>query len=266
MLLLSHGASGVNELLEPGRELGWNMGGTPGAIVMYALAFVSVAIFAIGLRRRILFWKLGKPREEGFADWGRRIWILVREALLQVQTRRRLLPGLFHSLIFYSFLVLFVTTLIVMAQMDFGLEIFRGQFYLIVSLLADLAGGLLLIGVVIAAVRRYMQKPDFLPQTKPVDTLVLSLLAFLVLTGFIAEGARIRFHPAGDPWSRWTPIGSLFGGLLGGAGAETGRAVHGVIWWLHALGTFTMIALIPYTKFLHMLSIPTNQLLSKNLV
>lgn len=246
-----------------GRELGWNMGSTAGVILMYALAVFSLVIFGMGLRQRILFWKRGKPAGEGFGDWSRRLWILVRETFLQVQTRRRFLPGLFHSMIFYSFLMLFITTLIVMAQMDFGLRIFHGSFYLVISLLADLAGAFLLIGVVIAAVRRYLQKPDFLPQTKPVDTLVLAILAFLVLTGFLAEGARIRFHPGGDPWKAWTPVGSLCASMLGRISPRTGEGLHFVTWWLHALGTFTMIALIPYTKLFHLLAIPTNQFLSK---
>ncbi|MCK4305318.1 MAG: respiratory nitrate reductase subunit gamma, partial [Candidatus Eisenbacteria sp.] len=263
MLLLSGGAHPAGEI---GRELGWNMGGTPGVVIMYLLAVVSLAIFALGLRKRILFWKMGKPVGEGFGDWGRRLWILVRETLFQVQTRRRFLPGLFHTMIFYSFLMLFVATLCVMADMDLkhlGVHIFHGQFYLWISLLADLAGGTLLIGVLIAAVRRYVQKPDFLPQTKPVDTLVLAILAFLVLTGFLAEGARIQFHPSGDPWKAWTPIGAGFAYLLKGVSPTTGMGLHAATWWVHALGTFALIAMIPYTKFLHILSIPTNQFLSR---
>jgi Fe-S oxidoreductase/nitrate reductase gamma subunit len=261
--MVASGARAAGEAVVARRELGWNMGGTAGTILMYGLALVALVIFAIGLRRRIRFWRRGKPDAEGWRDWGRRFWILVRETLLQVQTRRRFLPGLFHSLIFYSFLWLFVTTLIVMVDMDFHLRIFHGGFYLFVSLLADIAGACLFAGVAIAAVRRYTQKPDFLPETKPVDTLVLAILAFLALTGLLAEGGRIRFHPGGDPWKAWTPVGALFAGLLAGARPATGRAIHFATWWTHALGTFAMIAMIPYTKFVHMLAIPTNQLLSK---
>ncbi len=262
MLLSSGGLQTVGAGSVPTRELMWNMG-TATHVVMYALMVVAFVIFGIGLRKRIRFWKRGKPDTERAGDWGKRLWILFRETFLQSQARNRFLPGLFHSLIFYSFLVLFITTLIVMLDMDFGTHIFHGSIYLVVSLLADLAGACLLIGLIIAAVRRYLAKPDFLPQTKPVDALVLAILAFLVLTGFIAEGARISFHPAGDPWKAWTPVGAFFAALLGGLSAEAGRGVHFTVWWLHALGTFTMISLIPFTKFMHMLAIPTNQLLSK---
>ena len=245
-----------------GRELMWNLG-TASHVLMYVLMAVSFVLFGLGMRRRILEWKSGKPEGERFHEWGRRLWILVREALFQRQTRRRFLPGLFHSFVFYGFIVLFVTTLIVMADMDFGLSIYHGSFYLGVTLAADLAGVLLLVGLLIAAVRRYLAKPDFLPEARGADSAILLILAGLVLTGFLAEGARIRFHPQGDPWSAFSPAGRLCAGLLGGLDAETGRRIHFGVWWLHALGTFTMIALVPHTKFLHMLSIPANQFLSK---
>jgi len=261
MLLISSAVTPMGDVAS--RQLGWNMGGTPGVVIMYGLALVAFLIFAVGLRKRIKEWKLGKPVEEGFSDWCRRTKILIGEIFLQKSTCRRFLPGLFHSLIFYSFIILFITTLIVMGQMDFGINIFHGNFYLIVSLLADLAGALLLVGVIIAAVRRYLIKPDFLPEAKPSDMIILWLLAILALTGFLAEGARIRFHPDGDPWQAWTPIGSLTASLLGGLSSDAGLLIHSVVWWVHALCTFAMIALVPFTKFFHMLAIPTNQLLSK---
>ncbi len=261
MLMFSTGMVPLGDVAS--RQLGWNMGGLVGNVIMYALALLATVIMAVGLRRRIQHWKLGKPVGEGFSDWGRRVPILLRETILQTQTRRRWLPGLFHSLIFYSFIVLFITTLIVMGQMDFGISIFHGNLYLVVSLLADLAGVTLLLGVIIAIIRRYIIKPEFLPESKPADGAILFLLLILALTGFIAEGARIKFYPGGDPWQAWTPIGSFFAMILGSLSESTGLMIHIITWWIHAVCTFAMIALIPYTKFFHMLAVPTNQLLSK---
>ncbi|MBP7669309.1 MAG: (Fe-S)-binding protein [Candidatus Eisenbacteria bacterium] len=245
------------------RELMWNMG-TASHYLMYGLMLVSFALFAWGARRRIREWKAGAPDGERFGQWGKRIAIAFRETFLQRQTRRRFLPGLFHSLVFYSFIVLFITTLIVMADMDFGIHIFHGPFYLGVSLAADLAGGLLLAGLAIAAVRRYFARPDFLPASKPADGVILLILAGLALTGLLAEGARMRFHPDGDPWRAYTPLGRAAAWLWSGIDdPAAGRAAHFATWWVHAFGTFAMIALIPHTKFFHMLGIPANQLFSK---
>jgi Fe-S oxidoreductase/nitrate reductase gamma subunit len=230
---------------------------------MYALMVVAFALFAWGVRRRVRDWKSGRATDETFTDWGRRAWVLVRESLLQNQTRRRFLPGLFHSLIFYSFLALFATTLVVMMDMDFGIHIYHGDVYLAFTILSDAAALLFLVGLAIAAVRRYLAPPDFLPERRPADILVLAILGALVLTGLLTEGARIRFHPAGDPWKAYSPGGRLFAGLFDGLTPRTGRAIHFGVWWIHALGTFAMIALIPHTKFFHMLAIPMNQFLEK---
>lgn len=242
------------------RQLMWNMT-MASYILMYALAAVAFAVFGYGIARRIRSWRHGKPAGETFADWGRRFWILIRETFLQQQTRRRFVPGLFHAFIFYSFLILFATTLVVMADMDFGTHIYHGSIYLAFTLAADIAGAALLVGLAIAAVRRYLARPRTLPENRPVDAWVLIILGGIVATGFIAEGARIA--TAGDPWRNYSPVGLLFSHLFTGASEATGRGVHFATWWFHALSTFALIALIPYTKFFHMLSIPTNQFLSK---
>jgi len=255
-------AAGVAAPAVAGRELMWNLG-TTSHVLMYVLMVVAFAICAWGLRRRVWEWRKGRVSDETFADWGGRAWVLVRETLLQRQTRQRFLPGLFHSLVFYSFLALFATTLVVMVDMDFGIHIYHGDLYLAFTVLSDVAGLLLLLGLAIAAVRRYLAPPEFLPERRPADAVILLILALLVLTGLLAEGARIRFHPAGDRWQAYSPVGRIFGGLLAGISPETGRGIHFATWWIHALGTFTMIALVPHTKFFHMLAIPTNQLLSK---
>ena len=108
------------------RELMWNLG-IASHVLMYALLAVSFAFFGLGLRRRIREWRAGRPEGASLKRaWGARAAILLREALAQRQTRRRFLPGLFHSFVFYGFAILFAATLIVMVDMDFRLHIFHG--------------------------------------------------------------------------------------------------------------------------------------------
>jgi hypothetical protein len=87
---------------------------------MYALFFAAVAVFAWGAYRRMEFWRRGKGDNERLTDWGKRLKILLREVFLQKQLRNSLCPAILHYLVFYSFLVLFVTTLIVMVDYDAG--------------------------------------------------------------------------------------------------------------------------------------------------
>ncbi len=112
--------------------------------------------------QRIEFWRRGKGDKERLADWGKRLKILLREIFLQKQVRNSGYPAIFHCLIFYSFIVLVVTTLIVMIEYDAGhlfglqLNIFQGFVYVFFSVASELAGLLILVGIAMAAYRRYV--------------------------------------------------------------------------------------------------------------
>ena len=207
-----------------------------------------------------------KGEKERFADWGKRLTILLREIFLQKQVRNSGYPAIFHCLIFYSFIVLVITTLLVMIQYDaghlFGLElnIFKGFIYVFFSVASELAGILMLVGIAMAAYRRYFLKPETVPNTRE-DGLVLLLIACMVITGYLVEGLRIAV--IGDPWKMLSPVGWGISSLFAGVTESSGKTIHASLWWLHTVFAMGWIALIPYTKFVHLLSLPTNAFFSK---
>jgi Fe-S oxidoreductase/nitrate reductase gamma subunit len=245
------------------RPLMWNISHV---WVMYGLFVIALAIFAWGLYRRIEFWRQGKGDNERLADWGKRLKILLKEVFLQKQVRNSAFPAILHCLVFYSFIALVVTTLIVMIQYDAGhllglrLNIFQGFVYVLFSVLSELGGILVLIGIAMAAYRRYVVKPETLPNTLE-DGLVLLLLAGMVITGYFVEGLRIAVN--GDQWSLLSPVGLAISRLFAGVDRNTGAGIHASLWWIHTLLAMGWIALIPYTKFVHLLSLPTNVFFSK---
>jgi Fe-S oxidoreductase/nitrate reductase gamma subunit len=250
-------------LSEATRPLMWNISHV---WVMYGLFVLAVAVFAFGIYRRINFWRQGKSDNERLADWGKRLKVLLREVFLQKQVRNSRFPAILHCLVFYSFIVLFVTTLIVMVEYDAGhllgvqLNIFKGFVYVFFSIASELAGILVLVGIGMAAYRRYVVKPETLPNTKE-DGLVLLLIAGMVVTGYLVEGLRIAIN--GDPWKTISPIGWGLSGLFSGMGLSGGTGLHASLWWIHTVFAMSWIALIPYTKFVHLLSLPTNIFFSK---
>jgi Fe-S oxidoreductase len=140
------------------------------------------------------------------------------------------------------------------------LNIFEGFIYVFFSVASEIAGILILIGIAMAAYRRYVHKPITVPNSWE-DGVVLLLIAIMVITGFLVEGLRIAVH--GDPWKTLSFVGMGFSSLFDGIGAETGKTVHASLWWLHTIVVFGWIALMPYTKFFHLLSLPTNAFFSK---
>ncbi len=250
-------------LSEATRPLMWNVSN---AWIMYVLFAAALVAFAWGMYRRVRFWLDGKSDRERLADWGKRFRVLAREILFQRQVRNSKFPALFHCLIFYSFLVLFATTLVVMVEYDahqllrLRLNIFEGYVYVLLSVASELAGVLVLAGIAMAAYRRYVMKPDTL-HTGPADGVALSLLAGVIVTGYLVEGLRIAVH--GDPWKALSPAGWALAGLFPGVSPDTGKTIHGWVWWAHTLFALGWIAAIPYTKFVHLLSLPTNIFFSK---
>ncbi len=245
------------------RPLMWNISHV---WVMYGLFIVALAIFAWGIYKRIEFWRQGKSDNERLSDWGKRLRVLLREVLLQKQVRNSSYPAILHCLVFYSFIVLVVTTLVVMIEYDAGqlfglhLNIFQGFLYVLLTVASELAGILILVGIAMAAYRRYVIRPATVPNTME-DGFVLLLIAGMVITGYLVEGWRIAV--IGDQWKMLSPVGWGASSLFRGVDENTGKSIHASLWWIHTIFAMSWIAMIPYTKFVHLLSLPTNVFFSK---
>ncbi len=250
-------------LSEATRPLMWNISHV---WVMYGLFVIALAVFARGIYSRVEFWRRGKADNERLADWGTRLKVLLREVFLQKQVRNSSFPAIFHCLVFYSFLVLFITTLVVMIEYDAGhllgvhFNVFHGFVYVFFSVASELAGILILIGIAMAAYRRYVVKPETVPNTAE-DGLILILIACMVITGYLVEGLRIAVN--GDQWKMLSPVGWGISSLFAGIGENSGKNAHASLWWVHTIFAMSWIAMIPYTKFVHLLSLPTNVFFSK---
>ena len=247
----------METLSQAARPIMWNISQ---AWVMYLLMCLSLAAFFFGIYRRIAIWRRGKPDNERLSDWGKRLLILIKEVSFQKRVRKSRYPGLFHSLVFYSFVLLAVVTGVVALDYDFGTSLFTGYLYVGLTVAAELAGILILIGVGMATWRRFVRKPQTLPTTFS-DMWPLLLLALMTLTGFVVEGLRIA--AAGDKWAALSFFGYGLSFLFEGLSFQAGRAAHKVFWWVHTVLAFGLIATIPFTKFVHLLSLPANVFFSK---
>jgi Fe-S oxidoreductase/nitrate reductase gamma subunit len=244
---------------DAGREIMWNISSP---WLMYLFFFIALVAFCLGLYRRIGYWKQGRPDAERFFYPIRRLRAMIRSVITQEKVFHWPYAGVFHALIFYSFIFLVLTTLVIFIDYDFGAIEFKGRLYLFFSLFADLAGVLILIGVALALWRRIVVAPKTL-NTAFSDILWLLFLAFIVISGFFTEALRIM--ATHDSWARLSPVGHLFSSLLLSSWApqDMGKTAHRFAWWLHASVSFAWIAMIPFTKFFHMAMLPANTFFKK---
>src|SRR6266851_2631965 len=164
---------------------------------MYVLVAVQTLVLGYAFTRRYLTRRSGRPYGPVV-----RIGQRARQALSVVFLHRRLIrpgyvyAGLMHLFIFWGFVVLFIGTLIVLLEADivrpyFGVSFYQGTFYVAYKLVINFFGLLFLIGLLMAVYRRYVQKLPKFRRNLSDDAIVLGILLFLGITGFLLEALRL---------------------------------------------------------------------------
>lgn len=235
------------------REVFWNIEYT---WLVYVLMVPTLAVFGWGFWLKIRRWRAGQPAIR-FDRPAERLQLFLRNAVGQGRTIRSRYAGVFHTLVYTGFIVLFLATTVVAIHHDTPLHIMKGHFYLIFqSLIVDVFGLFVLVGVALAAIRRWISKPNLLVYTDEASWILVTIFV-MALTGFMVEGWRIAVTD--DPWAAWSPIGNLFAlasdPLMSDAAMQTG---HVVIWWFHLVVAFGFIAWVPFSKMSHVFTAPLN--------
>lgn len=249
---------------------------TPLAFGMfYLIAIAAMAAFVVGLAQHILRYRRGRPAGVP-VDWRGGL----RRMLDDVVTHRTLVrrdpyAGAAHRLIFFGFATLFVGTSTITLEYDIvkpltGQTFWKGWFYLGFSLVMDIAGVMLIAGLVMMMarrawfglakldyVRRYRGDTQPLPRAvawKVEDWVFLGVLLLIALSGFLQEAVRLIIDK--PPLSDLSPVGAAIGGLLAALGLDEAgaAAARRANWWVHGVLALSFIAGIAWTKGKHMVA------------
>ncbi len=248
--------------MEITREFYWNVG--HGVVIpMYILVAITMAVLIYGFVRRVRIYRQGK-RLRRLDQPLRRLVRLVGRGFAQLRVMIVKAPGIVHALQFWGILLLFIGTVLVLIQVDFTVPLFdfeflHGLFYQIFSVTLDLAGLAVILMLSAFGFRRWLLKPKGL-ETSRDDYIIYTLLVLILLTGFVIEGTRVAVTELGvrPEMVVLSPIGALVARLLSGLGEDSLRNLHIVLWWSHFCMVMTLIALIPFTKFRHLITTPVN--------
>jgi len=173
-----------------------------------------------------------------------RVIPLFANGILGLRVYRKPFTGLFHGMVFWGMLLLFLGTTMVLLNVVF-----------------DAAGLAVLIGTGFLLVRRLGRYPRLL-EPKPRSGFVFMelLLLTVVLTGFLLEGLRIRLTDAYE----LAFIGFWTARLLGSP--ADGATIYILLWWTHGLLALFFIAYIPFSPLIHLLFIPVNAAIAEPIV
>ncbi|MCX5779386.1 MAG: respiratory nitrate reductase subunit gamma, partial [Firmicutes bacterium] len=239
----------------PMREVGANI---PYEMLLYLFMFIPLTIIAVGMWQRISVWMLAKGEiHRNDRYWDRFVSFLVN-SFAQTRVIRKPLAGWMHAFLFWGFLVLAMAAGLDAAHFWIGWPHLVANLYIGMSWIVDVLGFLALIGIIILAYIRYVQKPERLNDTKSSDGWVILLIVVILFTGYVIEGARIaaqiQLTPflEGVPYEKIaSPFGWLFAMAMGGMSVDSLLMWHRVLWWFHMAIAFLFIALVPYTKLWH---------------
>ena len=255
--------------MEAFREIFWDI--AFGALILYPLGVAALAVFVYAIYRRYRLWAVGKP-DKRWDNLGKRIWDFIVAGVVDGLFHRRFFrepyPGLIHFLLFAGAGILLVGTALDVID-HYVVHFISGNVYLGLSFALDVGGVFMLVGVIMAVIRRYVQKPERL-NTVLDNTVVLTLIFVVVVTGFFIEGFRMLVatpdglsqpefysHPE---WSRWAFGGYAVAAMFQGLAESTREAWYVGLWWFHtalALGAIFYVCL-SFDKLTHIIVSPIN--------
>lgn len=227
--------------------------GIPGYVYLWLAALVVLVLFV----RRVVYFLglLRKARPENRLD---RIPARLRKWLANVPGQGRLLRqspfGLAHFFIFWAFVFFassFVWNMIRGLVPALPLPYSDEVWWMAAAM--EVMAVLALLGLIGAALRRYVFTPPDLERTWDA-TLVLFLITALLASFLIGQG----FKGVADPHAAATPAGAWLGSVFAGWGIGPAAATTGFLWmwWLHMVTVLGFLAYLPYSKHLHLLASP----------
>ena len=231
--------------------------------MIYVLAAIALAFWVFGLYRRYQLWRLGKP-DDCSKDIGKRIPVFIRTTIVDFLAHRRFLrdpyPGMMHLILFWGFVILLLAS---------GVDAFThyitghiiGTPYLWFKLIVNIAGLLALIGIIMAAFRRYILRPKRL-NTLLDDDIGIALIAAMLITGFMVEGLRqtateLTLHP---DWAPWSAGGYVLAKAFAGMSQDSLLFWHRLLWWFHSALVIGAIIYsgLAFSKLQHIVVSPLN--------
>ena len=240
-----------------------------------ATIVLSVAMFFIGTLYNVLIWMQGKGLS-GTPE--RRLIRTLAKAFRYVMNKRfakatgvffkdalylsklkdkSSLRWMMHLLILAGFLFTFALDIIV----TFSLDIVKYEPMMVETGWAkiwirdfgfEVGGFMMLLGVMIAAVRRFIVKPKIVKTELP-DAVSILFLLFVVLGGFILEGIGIAGDIAGHTTNHaYSFVGYAFSLVTPSSIGQ----YYDQAWLIHGVMSALFIAYIPFSKLFHMIATP----------
>ena len=229
------------------------------AVLMAALLAGGFGYFFYKVRYLVLLMKAVQGERSSIPDRiGERVKVLFVDILGQRNVRRKLIPGLAHTFIFFGFLAVQPHSFQMMIQgvfPGFSVANFAPSFFAFYLRVADVLAFMVLIGLAYGLYRRTVLKPDYL--TNGMDAkLIILFTSVIILTFHIYNAFHLVLPSHGFDYSRCFTVSKGFAAALNLSSWPEPALRTGleVTYWVHILTILGFLIYIPGSKHLHLLA------------
>ncbi|MEW6663845.1 MAG: (Fe-S)-binding protein [Thermodesulfobacteriota bacterium] len=199
---------------------------------------LSLLVMAAGFTRRFSMWRMGRRETRPRSVKGFAAYLTGHRVILRYLSR-----GLMHWFLFWGTTV----ALAVVIASQFRPVLPEGVSTLL-SFVCDLLGLAMVLAAVFILLRRIRRPKE---ERAPGALFPILLFLFILLSGFLAEGARLSITGSSFSWA--CPVGSLPAMAL----PASPLLMQGMI-RIHFLGVLFFFALMPYTFMRHIVASSLN--------
>ncbi|MCM3759178.1 (Fe-S)-binding protein [Alkalihalobacillus oceani] len=220
----------------------------------------ALFLFASLVKTRYQFVKLGKK-----PDFQQTMKERIRAVIVNVFGQKKLLKdrksGLIHLVFFYGFLLVQFSALdVIMKGLKPNAHLPLGSFYPYFTFIQEVIVFLILLAVLWAFHRRYIEKLARLKRGWK-SGLVLLFIAGLMLSKLGAKGMEKVWLD--KPLSGFEPLASAIASVAAQLPHAAAGAGFYFFWWLHLLFLLVFLVYIPQSKHAHLLAAPLNVFLGQ---
>jgi len=239
-------------------------------ILFWPMVLAACIIFWAGVYKKVIGTNIGTLQSwERFLDrkdtepraFLKRLWEdVILQKPLREQSRIRWVR---HILIYWGFVLLWVTDILFAFLLEYlpllGFPFFSEVPHIktLFKLFFESFGLMVLLGTCTALIWGFVVRKT--GQEIYRDTPTAVFLLFVVLTGYLAEGARFASIPY-TPAMEYSFLGNFFASLIRGRGLSYGPLYQGS-WFLHVILACSFIAYFPVKRLIHSCATPVGKLM-----
>jgi hypothetical protein len=259
-------------------------------LIFYIMFFPTVFFFIWGIVLHISIWLEGGIEGVENASKGEKLKILLRRGwrafwvrpgwyiqilITEVIFHRKLFGQSFfrwlaHTLLVFGFIATFIVDMVkgfttgylvewshTISVFSFAHEFETGSIRPFLDFFLEFFSFLILVGCMMAILRRFVLRPDQL-RTEEEDITSLLFILFLELSGFFIEGYRIAHHEVVEAhiyMANFTPASAndwiSFGGYFLSQYLRDIKINADFLWYFHVVPSLIFFIYIPHSKLLH---------------